>query len=63
MFFKKDILLFWRDKKNILFLIAAPFIMILILGFSMRGMMETSTAIEQIRAAVVIEDQEVEGRE
>ncbi|GIQ66498.1 hypothetical protein PACILC2_50660 [Paenibacillus cisolokensis] len=63
MFVWKDLLLFWRDRKGLVLLLLMPFLMILILGFAMKGLMEGSPEALRMKAALVVEDDEASGIE
>jgi len=55
MFFKKDLLLFLKDWKGISLVLISPVVLILILGFAVRGISMSEPADYQVEAALVIE--------
>ncbi|GBF76098.1 ABC transporter permease [Paenibacillus sp. 598K] len=55
MFFKKDLLLFLKDWKGISLVLVSPVVLILILGFAVRGISEEKPANYEVKAALVIE--------
>lgn len=54
-FLKKDLLLIWRDRKELLLLLLMPFVLIAILGFALSSMMDSSGDL-QMKVAIVNED-------
>ncbi len=57
----KDILVQIRDRADLIVLLLMPFILIAILGFALRGLMEGETNAIDIQVAVVQEDDEQQG--
>ncbi|TSB46193.1 ABC transporter permease [Alkalicoccobacillus porphyridii] len=60
-FFKKDFLVYWRDRKEILISLCAPLLLILVLGFALPDWVESSSNTLQIEVALVKEDSPEEG--
>lgn len=57
-FFKKDFLVFWRDRKELLISLITPIVLIIILGFALPGWIENPTKSLEIKAAIVNLDDE-----
>lgn len=57
-YFKKDMLLFWRDRKEILIAIIAPVILIVVLGYALPSWIENPGKSLQMAIALVNEDDE-----
>ena len=57
IFFKKDFLVYWRDRKEMLIALLLPIALTLILGFSMPNWVENSNETFQMKAAMVIQNQ------
>ncbi|WP_020619206.1 ABC transporter permease [Paenibacillus daejeonensis] len=55
MFFKKDLLLFLKDWKGIAVVLISPMVLILILGFSIRGVTAENPDALRVEAALVME--------
>ncbi|WP_010268639.1 ABC transporter permease [Paenibacillus senegalensis] len=55
-FLKKDLLLIWRDRNELLLLLLMPFILIAILGFSLSSMMENENEHLHMKVAIVNDD-------
>lgn len=62
-FLKKDLLLFWRDRRELLLLLLMPFLLICILGLSWQSLMGSSIESLDMKVAVVQEDDESQGLE
>ena len=56
IYFKKDFLVYWRDRKEMMIALVMPFILILILSFALPGWVENSSTSLELRVAVVNED-------
>lgn len=55
-FFKKDVLVFWRDRKEILMALLLPIVIILILNIAFSGLFNGDTEAITLDVAVVSED-------
>lgn len=62
-FFKKDLLLFWRDRKGILMALFLPIILIVVLNLAFSGLFNKEEKSVSIDAAIVLEDDESAGLE
>lgn len=60
-FFKKDFLVYWRDRKELLIAIILPVVLILVLGYAMSGWIGGSSDVLEMKVALVNEDNEEEG--
>ncbi|MDV2884840.1 ABC transporter permease [Alkalihalophilus pseudofirmus] len=60
-FLKKDILVLIRDRSELIVLLAMPFILLTILGFSLRGLLGGDTEALHMNVAIVQNDHEEEG--
>ncbi|MDR6224843.1 ABC transporter permease [Desmospora profundinema] len=60
-FLKKDILVVVRDRTELLVLLLMPFLLIVILGFALRGVMGGDTEALQMKVAIVQQDDEQQG--
>jgi len=63
VFFKKDFLVYWRDRKEMLIAFILPLVLVVILGFALSGWVENSNENIEIKAALVMLDQSKEGLE
>ncbi|AYB44897.1 ABC transporter permease [Paenibacillus lautus] len=61
VFFKKDFLVYWRDRKEMLIALFMPLLLILVLGFALPNWVENSNGSLEMKAALVIKDQQEEG--
>lgn len=61
VFFKKDSLVYWRDRKEMMIALFMPLALILVLGFALPNWVENSNESLEMRAALVIRDQPEEG--
>lgn len=57
-FFKKDFLVFWRDRKELLVSFITPLILITVLGFALPGWIEKPTESLEMKVALVNLDDE-----
>lgn len=62
-FFRKDLLVFWRDRKEILLALFLPVIIIIVLNTAMDGLFSQDTDPINIDVAIVQEDDEALGLE
>lgn len=62
-FFKKDLLVFWRDRKEILLAVFLPIILIVILNTVFSGLFSSDAESIQIDLGMVLEDDETAGLE
>ncbi|GAA0365532.1 ABC transporter permease [Bacillus horti] len=62
-FFKKDMMIFIRDRKEFLVILLMPIVLIIILGFSLKGFISGEEITLNIQIALVNEDTEAEGLE
>lgn len=60
-FFKKDFLVYWRDRKEMLVALISPIIIIMILGFALPNWVENSSGSIALKVALVNEDEWEEG--
>lgn len=60
-FFKKDFLIYWRDRKELFVQLATPIVLIIVLGFAMPGWVENSNEPLQMSVALVNKDDEDTG--
>ncbi|MGH2318745.1 ABC transporter permease [Planococcus sp. SE5232] len=60
-FFKKDILVLFRDRTELVVLLAMPFILIAILGFALSGLLSGNSEVLSMEVAIVQEDDEEQG--
>ena len=61
IYFKKDILLFWRDRKEVLIALLLPIALTLILGFALPGWVDNSTESLDMKVALVNQNRHTEG--
>lgn len=61
IYFKKDFLLFWRDRKEVLIALLLPIALTLILGFALPGWVDSSNASPEMRVALVNQNRHTEG--
>ena len=61
IYFKKDILLFWRDRKEVLIALLLPIALTLILGFALPGWVDNSNASLEMKVALVNQNRHSEG--
>lgn len=61
VFFKKDFLVYWRDRKEMLIALFMPLLLILVLGFALPNWVENSNGSLEMKAALVIKDRHEEG--
>lgn len=59
-FFRKDLLLFWRDRKELLISIVAPVLLVVVLGL-MPDWTKGTTAVPATDVALVVEDRAEQG--
>ena len=62
-FLIKDIMLLLRDRYELMILLAMPFLLIAILGFSLRGIFSGDLEALEMDLALVAEDNEAQGIE
>ncbi len=62
-FFKKDLLVFWRDRKEILLAVFLPIILIVILNTAFSGMFSSDAESIHINLGLVLEDDDTAGLE
>ncbi|MFA1821026.1 ABC transporter permease [Virgibacillus oceani] len=62
-FFKKDLLVFWRDRKEVLISLLAPILIIIVLNFAFSGITFDDAGEMDINAGLVLEDDEAAGIE
>ncbi|KMK76776.1 ABC transporter permease [Alkalihalobacillus pseudalcaliphilus] len=62
-FLKKDLLVFWRDRKEVLISLLAPILIIIVLNFVFSGITFDDAGDMDIRAGLVMEDNEAAGIE
>ncbi|WP_117149398.1 ABC transporter permease [Paraliobacillus zengyii] len=62
-FLKKDLLVLVRNRTELILLLLMPFILICILGFALRGLMEGNTDTLNMQVALVEQDEAAEGIE
>lgn len=62
-FIKKDLLIFWRDRKEILMALLLPIILIVILNFAFSGLFNDEEDAIHIDIALLIADDEKMGKE
>jgi ABC-2 type transport system permease protein len=62
-FFKKDLLVFWRDRKEVLIALLAPILIIIVLNFAFSGITFDDAGDLDINAGLVLEDDEAAGLE
>lgn len=60
VFFKKDFLVYWRDRKEMLIALFMPLVLILILGFALPNWVENSNESLEMRVALVVKDRHEE---
>lgn len=60
-FLKKDLLVLFRDRTELIILLAMPFILIAILGFALSGLLSGNSEVLSMEVAVVQEDDEQQG--
>ncbi|MFE0556803.1 ABC transporter permease [Paenibacillus sp. NPDC058910] len=61
VFFKKDFLVYWRDRKEMLIALFMPLALILVLGFALPNWVENSNESLEMRVALVVKDRHEEG--
>ncbi|WP_234404931.1 ABC transporter permease [Paenibacillus bouchesdurhonensis] len=57
-FFKKDFLVYWRDRKELLISFITPLVLITVLGFALPGWIENPTKSLEMKVAIVNLDNE-----
>ena len=62
-FLKKDVLVYWRDRKQNIFSLVIPLILIVVLGLLLPNWIENPTSTLQLKAAMVVHDNEAAGLE
>ncbi|MBD2869071.1 ABC transporter permease [Paenibacillus arenilitoris] len=62
-FFKKDFLVYWRDRKEMAIALLTPIVIIMVLGFAMPNWVENPTGDLDLKVAVVTEDDAEDGLE
>lgn len=62
-FLKKDLLVLVRNRTELILLLLMPFILICILGFALRGLMEGNADTLNMQVALVEQDEEAKGIE
>ena len=62
-FLIKDIMLLLRDRYELIILLAMPFLLIAILGFSLRGIFSGDLEALEMDVALIVEDDEAQGIE
>lgn len=62
-FFKKDLLVFWRDPKDNIISLVVPLVLIVVLGLVLPGWIENPASALQLKAALVTLDDEHAGLE
>ncbi|GAB3796127.1 ABC transporter permease [Virgibacillus kimchii] len=62
-FTKKDLLVFWRDRKEVLISLLAPLLIIIVLNFVFSGITFEDAGERDINAGLVLEDDEAAGFE
>lgn len=60
-FFKKDLLVFWRDRKEVLISLLVPILIIIVLNFAFSGKTFEDAGDIDIHAGLVLEDNEAAG--
>ncbi|MCI3926957.1 ABC transporter permease [Paenibacillus sp. TRM 82003] len=60
-FFKKDVLVYWRDRKEMLVLLAMPLLLIVVLSFALPDWIENRAGTLDMTIAIVSEEREEEG--
>jgi len=61
VYFKKDFLVYWRDRKEMLIALFMPLVIILVLGLALPNWVENSNKSLEMRVALVVKDQQEEG--
>ncbi|TDQ36240.1 ABC transporter permease [Aureibacillus halotolerans] len=56
LFLLKDLLIFWRDRKEMLIALIAPILLVVVLGLTLQNNSEGPLALETITAGLVIEE-------
>lgn len=62
-FFKKDFLVYWRDRKEIIFSLCAPLLLILVLGFALPDWVESAPDQLDLNISLVYADDSEDGLE
>lgn len=62
-FLKKDLLIFWRDRKEVLIALLLPIVLIVVLNTALSGMFSKDGDSIDIQVGIVEEDQALEGFE
>lgn len=62
-FLKKDLLVFWRDRKEVLISLLAPIVLIIVLNFAFSGLFGEDAEVLDIDLGIVLEDDESLGLE
>src|SRR5690625_4529337 len=60
-FFKKDLLVFWRDRKEVLISLLAPILIIIVLNFAFSGITFDDAGDMDINTGLVLQDDEATG--
>ncbi|GAE28704.1 ABC transporter permease [Halalkalibacter hemicellulosilyticus] len=61
-FIKKDLLLFWRDRKELVTIVTLPIVLVLVMNFAFSGMFGSNDEEQlDLQLAIVNEDNEIEG--
>ncbi|RCW76840.1 ABC transporter permease [Saliterribacillus persicus] len=62
-FFVKDVKVLWRDRTELMVMFLMPFVLMTILGFALQGVMGGSSESFEMEVALVVQDEEEEGKE
>ncbi|MFD0588116.1 ABC transporter permease [Paenibacillus sp. GCM10027627] len=62
-FFRKDLLMYWRDRKEVMSVIMIPILLTVVLGYALPGWIEGTPSIDRMTVALVNEDDEAQSLE
>src|SRR5690625_3635775 len=62
-FFKKDLLVFWRDRKEVLISLLSPILILIVLNFAFSGITFDDAGDMDINVGLLLEDDEAVGLE
>ncbi len=60
-FWKKDLKILWRDRTELITILLMPFVLIVILGFALKGLMGGDGSAFEMKVAFVEEDKTEQG--
>lgn len=62
-YFKKDVLVYWRDRKEIIISLLLPLVLIVVMALALPNWIEHAASTADVKVALVVEDDEMKGLE